>query len=115
MATEAAQGVVYGEGGSNLAFHANTLATRVRELEAEIAKLQRELGDVTEQSLMDGYDQCLANLHDVVGITQEVTRVLGPSEGLTYLLERLREKDVPVGFDRDLPYDWLNRWKVELA
>ncbi len=79
-----------------------------------IKKLQRQLGDVAEQSLVDGYDQALQNMHDVVGITQEVTRVLGPSEGLTYLLNRLQEQDIQIGVP-GVPYDWLSRWKVELA
>jgi hypothetical protein len=91
------------------------LVARNREQDAEIAMLQRQLGDVAERSLVDGYDQAVLDMHDVVGVTQEVTRVLGPSEGLTYLLERLREKDIPVGFSRNVPYDWLDRWKVELA
>lgn len=93
-------------------------AQQVAHFQAKIKELEqknREIVDDSINTLNAGYEQCLQDMADVVGITQEVTRVLGPAEGLTYLLERLQEKDIVIGHRRGVPHDWLSRWKVELA
>jgi len=86
-----------------------------QELKARIHELEKEAGVIHIESLTSGYDQCLEDMQNVIGITLETTRVLGPAEGLTYLLRRLQEKDVIIPSPLGTPHDWLSRWKVELA
>ena len=86
----------------------------VESLQVKIKDLERKLDDDQEASLFEGYDQCLRNLHEVVDGTQLVTWQLGPVAGLEYLLAALRNYEVDVEPERDVPHDWLSRWKVDL-
>jgi len=87
------------------------LRAKIKELEQK----NREIIDDSIETLNAGYSQAFDDMSGVTHGVMEVTWASGPAEGLTLILQRLQEKDVPTWTPTGVPYDWLSRWKVELA
>ena len=96
-----------GKGYSTDTAEVKALRERVAELERDMEEQGEVILDAEGARL--GAVKELQQCHQAITEAVELTYRYGPTAGI----ERVAQIDV----DRhpDIPYDWLSRWKVELA